>query len=1147
MGSKKKATVGYRYFLGVHMGVCHGPVDALLEIRAGDRTAWSGNVAASGAIAIDAPDLFGGEAREGGLQGTCDVMMGESAQAPNAYLTAQTGAPQPAFRGFLGLVYRGLIAANNPYLKPWAVRVRRIVAGWSGGAAWYPAKASIDLGDGVVAMNPAHIVYECLTNADWGMGYPTGQIDAATFTDAADYFFAEGIGLCLAWQRQDSIDAFVQSVVDHAGAIMTEDPATGLFQLKALRADYTVAALPEFSDLAGNVVELESFDRSTATETTNEITVVYTEAATGKEAGVTVQNLALIQAQGAVVNQRRQYPGAPTSAIALRLAMRDLRATTSDLARVRLVATRAAYGVGPGDVIRFSWSKLGVVDMALRVVKVNYGNLRDGRIRIDAVEDVFGIPATTYVAPPAIEWTPPNLTPQPATVYRVDEASYFDAVAAFGQVDVDALPDDAGFLIATAGRPAGVAIDFDLRTRLGADPYSSVAAGLFVPAGKTAGAVGPADTTVALVEAVDLANLIVGEAAFLGAEIVRVESVDVGLATVTIARGCADTTPQAHAAGTFFLGYGAALAEDPKQYIATEAVDAKIVTRTGAGTTAEAASPGGTVTMNSRLARPYPPARLRLGGQAYPAELAAPFSVTWNHRDRQLQSDQLIDTEAADIGPEAGTTYTVRVLNNTGYALAQQTGVSGKVATLSPAPYYGEATVEAWAVRDGLASFAARHTFTMLPQHPYVVGASDVVFSTVASQDVTIPAVSQEGDFLVAAVMHREALTPPAGWTLIESASFTNAGDGQSTSVYTKTAGALDPGASTTWAQAAADRMAVQIVAVRSTGAEVVVSAFGKNEISDTGDRYCEFPVVAADGPDRLALGVVSTHLQYAGNPNTFQPNTSAWTQLSPWYSNDTANQIRLGVAWQYIAGPTSTSGSFVSNGVLTNNSHGGVVLILKKVIVPVFLDMTVSSGLSQYQTITMPAAVNEGDLLVLLTALGSNRTYMSGHPAGFTEVGAAAAVGNLRFQVHYKVADGTEGGTTLPVTFIGSNAYSAIQVIRIKAGTFDPGNPIERATAATGSDAAPDYPELILAGGTIRALWISAAVFERSSPARDLTAYPFADGQERTTPAWASTYVPDLGTSWELIEAASQNPAPSTLSIAGNWLAETLAIKPPA
>src|SRR5690606_6533837 len=40
--------------------------------------------------------------------------------------------------------------------------------------------------DAEYGMNPAHIVYEALTNPEWGLGYPPAVLDLASFTAAAD-------------------------------------------------------------------------------------------------------------------------------------------------------------------------------------------------------------------------------------------------------------------------------------------------------------------------------------------------------------------------------------------------------------------------------------------------------------------------------------------------------------------------------------------------------------------------------------------------------------------------------------------------------------------------------------------------------------------------------------------------------------------------------------------------------------------------------------------------------------------------------------------------------------------------------------------------------------------------------------------------
>lgn len=78
-------TAGFRYLFSLHMGICRGPVDEVVEIRVGDRTAWTGSVTGNGTQQVDAYDLFGGEDGEGGVQGSLEFMFGEDDQlAPDA-------------------------------------------------------------------------------------------------------------------------------------------------------------------------------------------------------------------------------------------------------------------------------------------------------------------------------------------------------------------------------------------------------------------------------------------------------------------------------------------------------------------------------------------------------------------------------------------------------------------------------------------------------------------------------------------------------------------------------------------------------------------------------------------------------------------------------------------------------------------------------------------------------------------------------------------------------------------------------------------------------------------------------------------------------------------------------------------------------
>ena len=75
MGSSKKVTIGYRYYLGIHMGLGRGPVNELVEIEVGGKKAWQGSVTGNTSVNIDKPNLFGGDKKEGGIRGTLQVLM----------------------------------------------------------------------------------------------------------------------------------------------------------------------------------------------------------------------------------------------------------------------------------------------------------------------------------------------------------------------------------------------------------------------------------------------------------------------------------------------------------------------------------------------------------------------------------------------------------------------------------------------------------------------------------------------------------------------------------------------------------------------------------------------------------------------------------------------------------------------------------------------------------------------------------------------------------------------------------------------------------------------------------------------------------------------------------------------------------------
>lgn len=144
MGSSSKSvTTGFRYYMGLHFGLCY-EADEVQSITADEKVAWSGQVTENTVITINKPNLFGGEEKEGGISGDVSLLFGKPEQAPDAYLQSKLGDNIPAFRNLVSAVFRGgLISANNPYIKPWAFRVKKILSGWKDDVPWFPEAAEI--------------------------------------------------------------------------------------------------------------------------------------------------------------------------------------------------------------------------------------------------------------------------------------------------------------------------------------------------------------------------------------------------------------------------------------------------------------------------------------------------------------------------------------------------------------------------------------------------------------------------------------------------------------------------------------------------------------------------------------------------------------------------------------------------------------------------------------------------------------------------------------------------------------------------------------------------------------------------------------------------------------------------------------------
>lgn len=719
-------TVGYRYYWDIQSGLGRGPVDEIVELRVDDKTAYvgkSGELTHSQAIYIDKPNLFGGDntGGEGGIQGRMEILMGEPDQKPtqmlinllkgvlnpgihdepewlvrkrrkrgiqteqdkffsNGEIIAGELNPKdqiPGFRGVVTTVFSGLISCYNAYPKKHSYRVRRANKGWHDGAVWYPEKAKILLRNDnlkisgltpeqeenvrqIHAMNPAHILVECATNKSWGGKKDLSDLDLDSYKKAADTLYAEGFGLCIRYNRQTSIKEFIQQIVDHISAAQYDNIETGKQAIKLIRHDYKVEDLPLFTYDNGILSVLD--DDSAATDKqANQIIVKYREPVTNRDDQAIANNIAAVQMHG-VISKTVEYKGIPTFDLAARVAQRDLEMIASGLTRLKITFDMRGSELRPGDVIRVNLPERDIVDVVFRVGELKNGN--EGEIVATCLQDVFGLPAANYSTQKGESlYVPPDYTAKPIERARLFEVPYHVLPLVLTDAELAYVKPTDCFVWSVGAQPTALSVGYDMLVDVGAG-YAQTATGSFTPYVELVGEVSPYQTTIKFKLEGVYSALSGAEALIVDDEIIKIDSVDFKTGTMTVGRGCADTIPQAHKAGSLAWCYLLAAGTDETKYTVGEQIKAKLLTRTAQQTLDESKAHVLTLTTRQRQARPYPPGKVQIdGGYSNTINDKSAFKFTWAHRDRDVQADKLIAHGEDSTVLGKGVSYKIDLLD----------------------------------------------------------------------------------------------------------------------------------------------------------------------------------------------------------------------------------------------------------------------------------------------------------------------------------------------------------------------------------------------------------------------------------------------------------------------------------------------------
>lgn len=747
MGAKKQ-TIGYHYLMSLLSGICRGPINSLVAIKVGDKIAFTGPLCDDDTHSIDSPNLFGGEKKEGGIQGPFRLFMGDAAQVLPGASTAMVSGGKPyngnktlpdvkasiggmvsEFRGVVTLWFDGLISSMNPYPKEWKFRVRRSTRGWYGDVPWYPRRATIFLAGGTIhAMNAAHIIFECSTNPEWGRGLSPDDLDINSFVYAANKLCDEGFGLCIIWYRKEDIDAFIKTVCDHVGAVYYTDRETGKIVFRLIRDDYNINDLPLFTPESG-LISIDEDDSQSSDSAYNEVIVTGHDPITDTDIQQRAHNLAARQAQGAPATLDLNYPGLPTNELCARVAERDMRVHAAGLKKYTVSLDRRAWRLTTGMPFRISDPRRGIENIVLRAGEIDDGSMAAGRINMKAVQDVFGLPATSFVTPATPTWEPPPVDAEEPLYRRMIEASYRDVYLKQGQSTAEGLDNDDAVIAMLAVAPNNTSFEYDLATKAEGEPdYEVWKTGPFTGTAVLLADIGPLDTEITVTNPIDITDDLIGQVVMLDDELILIAGYDDETATLTVERGTVDTIPAPHLAGARVWTVDDDAVSDDRLYASGETVYGKVLTRTSADVLDIALAPEDSVELVARQARPYPPGDVKVDGDSVftsVGEHAEPI-ITWAHRDRILQADQPLAHGEPSVGPEAGTTYNIRIYALDDTLIRDESGIVGDTYTYLASDQAADSApsivmVELESEREGLASWQ-KYRFKVILQSGYGYG-----------------------------------------------------------------------------------------------------------------------------------------------------------------------------------------------------------------------------------------------------------------------------------------------------------------------------------------------------------------------------------------------------------------------------------------
>ncbi|MEG1855672.1 MAG: phage tail protein, partial [Acinetobacter sp.] len=561
------------------------------------------------------------------------------------------------------------------------------------------------------------------------MNKPESDVNDENFKAAADRIYTDGLGISWAIQQKQCKEA-IDELLYHIEAGIRVNRQTGKYEVVLFRDD-----LLELDDaMIFNESNMKSFNPeiSTSDDLVNTINVKFYDRENIKDSAFSIYENGNIRTTDQEISEDATFPYFTNRRNADLVANWKLKQLSTPAWKGTFTTGKYdARKLNRYDVIKLSWSDLGIVELPVRVMKISLGDGLDNEVSIDFVEV---LPYSSIDYQPINVDPPTNvILPSQPNISTVFEMPYFEAVQVIGQTQLDAElanNPDIGYVMIASKKPQNNSLNALVYVK-DTDIYEQRGVANYCPYAELDQNISYLDTSFSVKNVDSILSVSSGSVFKIGSEFLVYVAYNAVTKTLVVKRGALDTIPKKHNSGDKLFFYDEYPSFVRTQYLDSEVIKAKVLTTTPSSVLSLSAAPELELEFNARMIRPYPPADVKFNSNYFIESMinTSDLVVTWVDRNRLQQTGgNVLSWVDGGVTIENGTTYSIE-LSSESTVISTVSNMTANTHTLDKSTLLPNKMhkLKLWSVRSGYDSY-------QIFEHEFFVEAIEITLTATATK-----------------------------------------------------------------------------------------------------------------------------------------------------------------------------------------------------------------------------------------------------------------------------------------------------------------------------------------------------------------------------------------------------------------------------